>query len=104
MIHEVPSPESLNTSVRQFYDTVIIEGSKSKEALSNEGSCWVDVRDLAEGHVRVLEKEAAGGERIIISAGMSLVAHRVMVLLTSIYFQDRMFGKIGVSHKCWGLW
>lgn len=87
MIHEVPSPESLGTSARQFYDTVIVEGSKSKEALSNEGSCWADVRDIAEGHVRVLEKEAAGGERIIISAGMSFVAHRATTLLTNNFFR-----------------
>lgn len=29
---------------------------------------WVDVRDIAEAHAVVLEKEEAGGERILVSA------------------------------------
>ena len=35
------------------------------------GGCWIDVRDVSEAHVLALEKEAAGGERIIISGGKS---------------------------------
>jgi nucleoside-diphosphate-sugar epimerase len=76
VIHEVSGPESLNTSARQFYDTVLVKDSKTEEVLSTQGSCWADVRDIAEGHVRALEKEAAGGERIVISAGMSLVEEK----------------------------
>ncbi|KAJ3501157.1 hypothetical protein NMY22_g19021 [Coprinellus aureogranulatus] len=34
-----------------------------------QGYAWVDVRDIAEAHVRSLEKEEAGGERIIVSSG-----------------------------------
>ncbi|KAF9457365.1 hypothetical protein BDZ94DRAFT_1273374 [Collybia nuda] len=68
-IHDAPTINSLSTSSHQFYDAVLVEGFKTNEALATEGSCWVDVRDLGEGHVRALEKEAAGGERIIISAG-----------------------------------
>lgn len=45
-------------------------GGKTHEDLVKQGSSWVDVRDLAEAHVKVLEKEEAGGERIIISSGM----------------------------------
>ena len=30
---------------------------------------WVDVRDIALAHVLAIEKEAAGGKRVIISAG-----------------------------------
>lgn len=30
---------------------------------------WVDVRDLAEAHTLSLQREAAGGERIIVSGG-----------------------------------
>ncbi len=37
--------------------------------MATQGHCWVDVRDLAEAHVRVLFVDAAGGERIIVSAG-----------------------------------
>ena len=33
------------------------------------GGSWVDVRDLAEAHVLALERESAGGQRIIASAG-----------------------------------
>lgn len=47
------------------------------EFLANVGGNWVDVRDLAEAHTLALEKEAAGGQRIIVSCGMShsLVSH-----------------------------
>ena len=30
---------------------------------------WIDVRDVALAHVLALQKEGAGGERIIISSG-----------------------------------
>ena len=30
---------------------------------------WIDVRDVALAHVLALQKEEAGGERIIISSG-----------------------------------
>ena len=30
---------------------------------------WADVRDIGEVHAVCLEKEAAGGERIIVTAG-----------------------------------
>lgn len=62
-----------------------MEGSKSEEVLCTQGSCWVDVRDIAEAHVRSLEKEAAGGERIIVSVGTSVVERKDRSPLTSIY-------------------
>ena len=34
-------------------------------------AAWVDVRDIAMAHVIALEQEEAGGERIIVSAGMT---------------------------------
>ena len=49
-----------------------MEGSKSEEFLCKQGSCFVDVRNLAEAHVKSLEVEKAGGERIIVSAGKCL--------------------------------
>lgn len=43
--------------------------AESTPAILAQSSGWIDVRDLGEAHVRALEKEAAGGERIIVSAG-----------------------------------
>ena len=47
---------------------VVADSPKTKETLS-ESDSWVDVRDAALAHVLGLEKEAAGGERIITSSG-----------------------------------
>ena len=64
----IKSPDALNTSVRQWYDAVL--GNNQDETfLKSQGSTYIDVRDVAEAHTLALEKEAAGGERIIISAG-----------------------------------
>ncbi|GLB36862.1 putative D-lactaldehyde dehydrogenase [Lyophyllum shimeji] len=68
VIHDVKGVDSLNTSARQWHDTVLVDG-KPKDFLTTQGASWIDVRDVAEAHVLALEKEAAGGERIIISAG-----------------------------------
>ncbi|KAG5351732.1 hypothetical protein C0989_005133 [Termitomyces sp. Mn162] len=67
-IHELKSLDALNTSLRQWYDAVL--GNNQNETfLKVQGSTYIDVRDVAEAHTLALEKEAAGGERIIISAG-----------------------------------
>ncbi|KAK7002479.1 D-lactaldehyde dehydrogenase [Favolaschia claudopus] len=63
IIHEVSSPHAQNTSSQTMYDVFTKEGSAV-----GSGS-WVDVRDIALAHVLGLQKEEAGGERIIISAG-----------------------------------
>ncbi|PBK61525.1 D-lactaldehyde dehydrogenase [Armillaria solidipes] len=70
-IHDASSLDSLNESARVWYSIVAKadSGGKSPEFLATQGSAWIDVRDLAEGHVRALEIPAAGDERIIISAG-----------------------------------
>ena len=70
-IHEISKPEELNWSALEFYKTVasLDMGGKPKEIILSRRACWVDVRDVAEGHVRALETEAAGGKRFIISAG-----------------------------------
>ncbi|KAJ7692590.1 hypothetical protein B0H17DRAFT_933870, partial [Mycena rosella] len=65
-IHEAPTPDVLNTSSRQFY---IMLTAPSSPAVWQTGFCWVDVRDLGRAHVLALLKPAAGGERIIVSAG-----------------------------------
>ncbi|KAG6830276.1 hypothetical protein H0H92_001542 [Tricholoma furcatifolium] len=66
-IHELKNVDALNTSSRQWYDAVLVDG-KSESFLKTQGSSFIDVRDVAEAHTLALEKEAAGGERIIISA------------------------------------
>ncbi|KAG6809992.1 hypothetical protein H0H93_015323 [Arthromyces matolae] len=67
-IHELKSLDALNTSARQWYNAVL--GTSQSEAfLTVQGSAYIDVRDVAEAHTLALEKEAAGGERFIISAG-----------------------------------
>ncbi|KAJ6600420.1 hypothetical protein DFH09DRAFT_1243247 [Mycena vulgaris] len=68
-IHAVSTPETLNTSSRQFY-AMLTEPSPLATRLS--GACWVDVRDIARAQLLALLKPAAGGERIIISAGAYL--------------------------------
>jgi hypothetical protein len=47
---------------------VVKDTPKTKELLSQSIN-YVDVRDTALSHVLALEKEEAGGERIISSAG-----------------------------------
>jgi len=67
-IQELPSVEQLNTSVLDFYKTVV-KADVDVASLIQGGSSWIDVRDLGLAHALALEKEAAGGERIIVSAG-----------------------------------
>ncbi|KAK7472032.1 hypothetical protein VKT23_000143 [Stygiomarasmius scandens] len=70
-IQDVPNPSALGTSAADWYET-IVTGARDPEAGAagnKAGSEWVDVRDLAEAHVRALQKEEAAGERIIISGG-----------------------------------
>lgn len=66
-IHEISSPDELNTSQADLY-TTLLKG-KDEQALATQGGSWIDVRDLARAHVLALEKEAASWERIIVSAG-----------------------------------
>ncbi|KAH6890876.1 D-lactaldehyde dehydrogenase [Coprinopsis sp. MPI-PUGE-AT-0042] len=68
MLGEGSLPQTISGSVRMFWYNVVSEAPKTKEQLGGP-ALWVDVRDLAEGHVLALEKEKAGGERIFVSAG-----------------------------------
>ncbi|PBK86378.1 NAD(P)-binding protein [Armillaria gallica] len=70
-IHDMPSLNALNASSKMWYDTVVQE---------DLGHSWVDVHDLAKAHVQALEVEAAGGERIIISAGSCVWQDCVIVV------------------------
>ncbi|KAL5483361.1 hypothetical protein ACEPAI_8592 [Sanghuangporus weigelae] len=51
-----------------FYKALFSK-SMAKEELKNMQGEWIDVRDVAEGHVRALEVSQAGGERFILSSG-----------------------------------
>jgi hypothetical protein len=82
-IHQVASPSSLNTSLKIWYETVLSDSPKTKEALSETNS-WVDVRDAALCHVLALEKDAAGGQRIITASGALHVNLIYPVILTLI--------------------
>lgn len=42
---------------------------------------WIDVRDVAEAHVRALTTPKAGGERFIIAAGMYHIFFVLILLL-----------------------
>ncbi|KAF9527863.1 D-lactaldehyde dehydrogenase [Crepidotus variabilis] len=69
-INELKSPSSLNASIAFWYDAVIRgdEMFSTKQGLSVSNS-WVDVRDIALGHVLALQKQDAAGQRIIIAGG-----------------------------------
>lgn len=58
-------------TTQEWFHTVVTEnsGGKSADILTTFGFGWIDVRDYAEIQALALEKEDAGGERIIISAG-----------------------------------
>ncbi|KAF9257411.1 D-lactaldehyde dehydrogenase [Marasmius fiardii PR-910] len=66
----VPSPENLNKSATDWYKTLMTKDARgrSPQWLEAKRSTWVDVRDVAEAHVRALIKGEAGGKRIILSA------------------------------------
>ncbi|KAI0088796.1 NAD(P)-binding protein [Irpex rosettiformis] len=68
VLHEVDKPEDLNTSAADWF-TTIVKATKDDAALVAGGTEWVDVRDVALAHVLALQKEEAGGERIIVSSG-----------------------------------
>ncbi|KAI5117773.1 hypothetical protein M0805_003592 [Coniferiporia weirii] len=68
ILHEVHSPDALNSSVANFYEAVLTK-RKTPEELSAVQNAWVDVRDVAEAHVRALEVPEAGGERFIVAGG-----------------------------------
>ncbi|KAH7884064.1 hypothetical protein F5I97DRAFT_1646596 [Phlebopus sp. FC_14] len=76
-IHAVTTPASLNTSAEMFYTyvansskAIADDEEKTNKLLAETGTCWIDVRDLAEAHVLALEKQDAGGHRIIVSGGL----------------------------------
>ncbi|ORY35474.1 dihydrokaempferol 4-reductase [Naematelia encephala] len=79
IIHQVDSPEQLNTSVAGFY--AWMSGQKTEADLPMGNQNFVDVRDCALAHVRALEVEDAKGQRFISSAGPFSANDYVVVCL-----------------------
>ncbi|KAJ3877793.1 D-lactaldehyde dehydrogenase, partial [Lentinula edodes] len=71
VIHDVSSPSALGTSAGDWYNSVVRPdmGGKTLEVITTIGGGWVDVRDIALAHVLALQKNEAGGERLLISKG-----------------------------------
>ncbi|KAJ3519299.1 hypothetical protein NMY22_g13267 [Coprinellus aureogranulatus] len=68
----IPSPSELGCTQLIWWNTVVrsTAGEKTRESIGPEGgSGWVDVRDVAEAHLRALEREGVSGKRIIVSGG-----------------------------------
>ena len=78
-IHQVTSLSSLGPSLAVWYEYVVSDSPKTKEILS-ESNSWVDVRDTDLGHGISLEKNAAGGQRIITASG----EHHVILIYSVI--------------------
>jgi nucleoside-diphosphate-sugar epimerase len=56
-------------SLSSFVPLTDLRRLQDNETLASLGGAWIDVRDLGLAHRLALEKDAAGGERLIISAG-----------------------------------
>ncbi|KAJ9098876.1 hypothetical protein QFC19_006214 [Naganishia cerealis] len=67
VIHQVESPDKLNTSVANFW--AYIEGKKTDDDLKESSGNWVDVRDVAHAHYAALTTPAAANQRFIVSNG-----------------------------------
>ncbi|EMD31214.1 hypothetical protein CERSUDRAFT_127521 [Gelatoporia subvermispora B] len=58
------SPSLLTFSMKTWWDGVFGEEQTADSYVAN-GMSFVDVRDVAEAHVRAIETEEAGGERLL---------------------------------------
>ncbi|SCV73249.1 BQ2448_7174 [Microbotryum intermedium] len=65
LLHDVPSPSSLNVSINFFYQYLL--GNKTNDDAIQPAFGWVDVRDVARCHVKALLREKAGGKRFLVS-------------------------------------
>ncbi|CAL1710467.1 unnamed protein product [Somion occarium] len=69
-LHHQGGPETLKVPMNGWYKHVLggdVEYVPWTAATG--GGDWVDVRDLSDAHVLVMQEEATGGHRFIISAG-----------------------------------
>ncbi|KZV66778.1 D-lactaldehyde dehydrogenase [Peniophora sp. CONT] len=70
--HPVSSIADFGESVHRLH-TIVTQG-RLQNALLESGTGWIDVRDIALAHVLAGQKDEAGGQRILISAGNCVVA------------------------------
>ncbi|KAH6912975.1 D-lactaldehyde dehydrogenase [Coprinopsis sp. MPI-PUGE-AT-0042] len=70
-IQEVSSPAGLNESMKIWWTVFVapLPGSLDPKPLLTMKAPWADVRNIGDAHVLSLEKEGAGGERIIPTSG-----------------------------------
>jgi len=71
-LHDVPDFDAINPSWKHWFRAVTkgeFPGQAPEFQLTRPGHGWVDVRDVAEAHVRSPEVPEAGQERIIVCAG-----------------------------------
>ncbi|KAF8511613.1 D-lactaldehyde dehydrogenase [Hysterangium stoloniferum] len=88
-IHSVSTVSALNASLIDFYS--IIKGHSVPTGYP--AGNWVDVRDLAEAHVRAITMDKAGGERFIIGAG-SFTTQDILDAIHSRPVPDRDFSNV----------
>jgi nucleoside-diphosphate-sugar epimerase len=62
----VNSTTSLNTSTETIYQLI---SGKTKHLPENGLPLFVDVRDVAEAHVRALKNDSVIGKRVLLSGG-----------------------------------
>ena len=77
IIHDVPSPDKLNTSVNNWY--LFLKGDKDADAATAGFGSLVDVRDVAQLHIDALVTEGAANQRFSVShcALLPLKASRI---------------------------
>ncbi|KAG9024852.1 methylglyoxal reductase (NADPH-dependent) gre2 [Tulasnella sp. JGI-2019a] len=71
ILHDIPSAEALNMSIKMFLEFVSLPDKSEKELLGpvNSSGYWADVRDVATIHALALANPNAGGERFIACSG-----------------------------------
>jgi nucleoside-diphosphate-sugar epimerase len=67
VIHYLNSLDTINTSNERVRDFVL--GKYKEELPPSNVTLWVDVRDLAEAHVKAFEVPGAAGQRFFTTAG-----------------------------------
>ncbi|KAK6532552.1 methylglyoxal reductase (NADPH-dependent) gre2 [Arthrobotrys megalospora] len=78
VIHSVKDAESINTSVFLLYKFIAGLNPKIEEGAAPKG--FVDVRDVADAHIKALEVEEAKGQRFL-NVGGNFTWHEVVDVL-----------------------
>jgi nucleoside-diphosphate-sugar epimerase len=76
VVHHLATLDSINTSNERVVKLTRGEW-KDEIPTAHPISIWIDVRDLAEAHVRAMERPEAGGKRLFVTAGY--FSHRELV-------------------------